>query len=92
MKQTAAQAENTRRRIVADELAAYEHAHQLVPGTASWHGTAAGGGQELEGLARMAAARRPQDRTRADLAALARYPAPRSSLTGRPLEVTEVAG
>lgn len=81
------------------EIADYEAEHDIVPGTSTYREkTGPAGGQEWEGCARMALARREAgiDLTERDLEALRRYPNPRSSFTGLPLlsdagEVPDVA-
>lgn len=68
------------------EMKRYEADNDLVPGTSSHDGKTARGGVEWEGLARMALGRHPDDRTADDVEALRRYPTPRSSMTGEPLD------
>lgn len=64
------------------EIQRYERDHDIVPGTSA----RVGGGVSWEGLARMALARLPEDRTEADVEALRQHPHPRCSLTGRPMQ------
>lgn len=75
--------------LMRRRLDAYEHDHDIVPGTASWDGWTPEqlgvpkGGTTWEGAARMALARLPEDRNDQDRDAIRRYPAPCSGVTGR---------